>query len=949
MWKTRSILNILKIKPGEEKLVLLLIGYSFFMGGATAVFYTVVVSSFLINFDSGVLPQAYIAGGILVYAIGLLITRLQQRISSEKLGEGMLISLILSIVALLAIYHITGSRWVFFALFIWNRFFVLVNGVTFWAVVAKLFNFQQSKRLSSLINTGEVVASVIAYLSMPLIIKFVNTDFLLIFVVLLLVACGLLIHRIHTHYITNSADPQVQIIPEKQALDRKSTEKIDKSYYQIIFSLALIPVFGLFYVEYIFLKESRIIFPNKQSLTSFLAIFFGVCSIVEFFIKTFLYNRLVSKYGMRTGIIILPVSLAFSFALAVSYGLAYDTAAIFFACIVLARFFMSAVRKAISEPVYQILYQPISPGKRLEIQGRIEGRAKSVGGLVAGIVLLALHQFSAIGDLALSVIFLVICLCWVLISIKGQGAYKRIVRDKTFEKPAMAAYKTFVPDFASHYPDFETLTHLAISPNEADRLHAAYGLCRSNRFLAYKFLIPLLQDNHPKVREAAIFASGELGTAELWPYLFEQLDEDRYYHMASNALIKTGLPLLKHIEKFFLSGSESKLHQIKLLRIVQGIGGPEAIKFLRKKILNPNRFIKEQVVRSLRNLGYTCTTTEQNHFLQELDDYLSIYAWVLAAQEDLLDTYPQESQLLIVLDREKEQIIGKVFIILEVIYGSKFNVFSLLKGEQEEEVRDYLIEISDLLLPEDVKNKLLPFLESTSPYEMLGRYREIYPQHKLTVEERLKDIVNKDYTRISRWTKAVAIKELKNYEAESVTPVLVANAISSSKVVSETAFYILRIVNPKRFASLFKIIVSQNDTFHKKIMEPLDWLSSEEDLLICKLRRLRAMDQLSHLSNENLQRILLHSTYFKEDEGDVKDLRKFTDGKEVSLILVYGELQFSKSEKVSSNEIWNITEKKKEGIVMIPHMLADSEFYILETYILRDLSIESMTQEAVQV
>jgi len=130
-------------------------------------------------------------------------------------------------------------------------------------------------------------------------------------------------------------------------------------------------------------------------------------------------------------------------------------------------------------------------------------------------------------------------------------------------------------------------------------------------------------------------------------------------------------------------------------------------------------------------------------------------------------------------------------------------------------------------------------------------------------------------------------------------------------------------------------------------MEPLDWLNSEEDLLICKLRRLREMKQLSHLSNENLQRILLHSAYFREDEGDVKDLRRFTEGKEVSLILVYGELQFSKSETVGSNQIWDITEKKKEGIVMIPHTLADSEFYILETYILRDLLIESLSQEAV--
>lgn len=946
MWKFDTILKFLKVKKGEEKIVFLLICYSFFMGGSMAVFYTVVVSSFLVKFDSAALPQAYIAGGILIYGMGLLITRLQKKITSEVLGEGILGILVVSIITLLAIYHFTGNKWVFFALFIWNRFFVLVNGVTFWAVVAKLFNFQQSKRLSSLINSGDVISSVIAYLSMPLIIKRVNPDYLLIVVVLLLIFCGGIIRLINNRYIRSAAD----VAPSSKTEDsdpQKQTEKIDKSYYRNIFILALLPVFALFYVEYIFFSESRIIFPNKQSLASFLAIFFGVCSIVEFFIKTFLYNRLITKYGMRAGIIILPASLAFSFILAVLYGLSYDTTAIFFACIVLARFFMSAVRKAISDPVYQMLYQPVPASSRLEIQGRIEGRAKSVGGLIAGIFLLGLHKISAINDLSLSVIFLAVTIFWIFVAVKGKDAYKQIVRNKIFIWPKKEVSEVIVPEFSNNHPDYEAVLNLAISSSEADRLQAAYSLGNSSRFLSYKHLLPLLQDANPKVREAAIIASGELKRPELWPYLFEQLDEDRYYTLSANALIKGGPPVLKQIEKFFLSGCESKLHQIKQLGIVEGIGGADAIKFLRKNMSNPNRYIKEKVIRSLRNLGYTSTVTEQAYLLQELDDYMSIYSWVLSVQEDLSLDYEEESELMIVLEREKEQIILKAFTILEVVYGSKFNVIALLNGEQEEEVRDYLIEIADLLLPEDVKNKLLPFLEASTQYEMMNRYNEIFPQNRLSVEERLKDIINKDYNRISRWTKSVALLELKHYEAVSVTPVLVANAISSSKVVSETAFYVLRIVNPARFRSLFKVIDEQKNKFHKAIMEPLEWLASEEDLLICKLRRLRGIPRLELLSNEDLQRILLRSVYIQVDADDVKDLRKFTEGKEVSLIMTYGELQFSGLERVSSGEIWDITKNRKKGIVMIPHALLDSEFYIVETYILRDLSIESYSRQAV--
>ncbi|MCF0056196.1 HEAT repeat domain-containing protein [Dyadobacter sp. CY356] len=946
MWKNRSVLNLLKIKQGEENLVFLLIGYSFFMGGATAVFYTIVVSSFLINFESSFLPYAYIAGGILVYLVGMFIGKLQKMITSEKLGEGMLISLISSIVILLVLYQITGNKWVFFALFIWNRFFVLVNGVTFWAIVGKLFNFQQSKRLSGLINTGEVIASVVAYLSMPLLIKFLNMNFLLIFVVVLLMACSYLIHTIHRNYLSHDLNKVKQTSEIKE--HTKPVEKLDKGYYKVIFILAVLPVFGLFYVEYIFFTESRVIFPNKESLASFLAVFFGICSIVEFFIKSFFYNRLLAKYGMRIGIIILPVSLAFSFLLAVVYGLSSGPSAIFFACIVLARFFLSAVRKAISDPVYQILYQPIPAAFRLKIQGRIEGRAKSVGGLLAGVILLILHRLSIVDDVALSIVFLAVTMYWIFTSVRGQGAYKQIVRDKVFIIPEKPVYKVAEPQIAEEHPaDYEEVLELTSSSNGSDRYRAAYNLGRSNRFMSYKYLIPLLQDKDPHVREVAIVASGELKREELWPYLFEQLDQDRFYTMASQALVKSGTPLLKQIERSFASRSEGKLFQIKLLEIVKGIGGSEGIRFLRKNIANPNRYIKEKVTSSLRDLGYKATVLEQTYFLQEFDDYVASYVWVLAAQADLFNDYEEDSQLMIVLEKEKELIMLKAFTVLEVLYGSKFNVIVLLDGDQQEDVRDYLIEIADLMLPEDVKNKLLPFLESTTLHEMLNRYQEIFPQNQLTVEERLKDIVNKDYTRISRWTKSIAMLELKHYSSESVTPLLVSNALSSSKVVSETAFYILRIVNPKRFSALFKIIHQKKDDFHKAIMEPLDWLSSEEDLLISKLRRLRGMEQLGVLSNENLQRILLHSTYFNVEMDDVTDLRKFTNDREVSLIVTYGKLVFSGQNHVVSGDIWDITEHRKRGIVMIPNAMADSEFYIVETYILRDLSVEMQRKTAV--
>jgi AAA family ATP:ADP antiporter len=232
---------------------------------------------------------------------------------------------------------------------------------------------------------------------------------------------------------------------------------------------------------------------------------------------------------------------------------------------------------------------------------------------------------------------------------------------------------------------------------------------------------------------------------------------------------------------------------------------------------------------------------------------------------------------------------------------------------------------------------------------MLSRYREIFPQASLSVEDRLKDVINKDFTRISRWTKAVAIMELKAFPPERVTTILVANAVSPSRVISETAFYVLRILNPSRFESLRQVMIKENDVFHQKIIEPLEWLSTEEDLLICKLRRLRAMKSLENLDNGELQRILHNSLYFKEDGDEIKDLRKYTGDTDSSMLVVYGTLTFSKIGAVGAGEIRDISEMKQAGAVMIPTIIEDSEFYIVENYILQDLGLMSEIMETVDI
>ena len=80
-----SLIKIFNLEKGEEKIVLLIIIYSFFMGAAIAYFVSSATSLFLSLFNRQILPVAFIASGLIVYLIGIVFSKLQKSLRFSKL------------------------------------------------------------------------------------------------------------------------------------------------------------------------------------------------------------------------------------------------------------------------------------------------------------------------------------------------------------------------------------------------------------------------------------------------------------------------------------------------------------------------------------------------------------------------------------------------------------------------------------------------------------------------------------------------------------------------------------------------------------------------------------------------------------------------------------------------------------------------------------------------
>ncbi len=879
-----ALYTIVDLKKGEGRTVGLFIGYSFFMGVAVAIFYTATMSLFLVAFERTMLPKAYIAGGIAVYVLGVMTTYIQKRIRFTRLVNILIYFLMVSVTGLLIFYEFSDIKWIIFFLFVWNRIFVFVNGITFWTTASKIFNIQQAKRLFGLISAGEVISSIVSYFSVPLLLGFMKTEELLYIVAVSVGACivlmTIIVKRFSKELESNEELSQVKTKTKSTGADSWK-EFFENPYYALVFLLAMLPVVGLFFVDFMFAVESKRLYPDKEQLAGFLGLFFGFCAIVEILIKTVLYGKLIKKYGIVIGITLLPITLIFSVTLAVSYGIFYGTTAFFFTFIALSRFFMSSVRKSINEPSFQVLMQPIPILERAALQSRIEGGPKALGNIIPGAILLALTSASFIDTIHIAGLFLLILVGWLLISMKIQVQYRIVLSslltksqsamsrgtDAYYEIGRKLTKEKKSPALNYEYSNFDFIVKLVESPKAQNRVLAADLLKESGRYFAYEYLVRLINDEDYTVKKAAIMASVEVRKKELWPLIIRQLQFDQLHQSAAYCLLTVGEPAVNELVKAFNRSIDDTEYRLRIVRVLREIGGLAVIKFLRSAINVPNTTVRDAVYEALKFHNYHVTITERSYISSEIDDRIALLVWIMVCQNDL-KKYPASSDIQVALERERQRVLPLIFTLLSLLPDAQpYDFISELVLKNDPETYGYLFEIINITLPEEWKEKLLPLFEDRTLAEKLKKSIEYYPNSKFTPENRLKDIINKHFSRVSCWLKVTALNELVQIPGDH-TLILAANAVSPDEILAEASLFALYRLNPARFHELHQTISAENDRLHLTICERVASSVLDKDLMVHKIKILQRAKVFSGYHEDELMYVACSLPRYQIKKGE---------------------------------------------------------------------------------
>ena len=166
----KRLAEVLKIRPGEERMASLMIGLMLFASAGYTVGNTGVEALFFARYGVQFLPYMYMALGLLSFFITLGITALLGRVRHETLYVVLPVVVVVVLVGGWA-FLFTKLEIIYPILWLGMAIVKSLNSLVIWGFASMMCDTRQSKRLFPLFNTGRILGSVIGGFGTTLLVN----------------------------------------------------------------------------------------------------------------------------------------------------------------------------------------------------------------------------------------------------------------------------------------------------------------------------------------------------------------------------------------------------------------------------------------------------------------------------------------------------------------------------------------------------------------------------------------------------------------------------------------------------------------------------------------------------------------------------------------------------------------------------------------------------------
>jgi len=431
--------TVLPKRSLEQNQVGLMLATGFFMGVFIAT-YQVTADSLFLNRLGEYLDKAFLVTGILGIISTGIFSFLQNYIRFSVLTILVIIGILVYTIGVYILLHFGAPEWqsaLVFSMFCFSGPIIALLLLSYWGTFGRLFNFRQSKRIIGWIDTGQLIAAILASFLIPLSAKLIpdTTDYLMACAGSILIV-GILLFIISNSFTLSKNDPR-----EFGAEVRKESSlgRMFADPYIVLMSVLLMVSMTAFVLnQFSFQEMVRVQYPDQRELTNFNAFFTGAVYTLSLIMQTFVNSKIISNYGLRVSLFILPTILGVLSLGSILAGSIFGFDKVespagfiyFFLFVAMSRLFNWMLRDSLENPVFKLFFIPLDSRIRFNVQAKVEGLVNESSRFIAGLLIFGLAFIPAFEIIHISVFLVLFAGCYFLVVNRLYGGYKNKIRLK---------------------------------------------------------------------------------------------------------------------------------------------------------------------------------------------------------------------------------------------------------------------------------------------------------------------------------------------------------------------------------------------------------------------------------------------------------------------------------------------------------------------------------------
>lgn len=431
----KKLLATLQAAPGEGGRVGLLLIMSFFMGVFIATISVASQSLFLEHFDEGKdLPVALLVSGAFGLIATLIYNFFQNRIPFPLLATCSLL-VITALTAFIEVGEVffTDRNDIFFYGFTAFIPFSFIILLIFWGTFGRLFNLRQSKRLVGTVDQGAMIASFIAFFSIPqfLDIEGMKPEMLYtVGLVSLIIFLGMFIYLSVVYLNKERSFAQEKAMYKKV----KVHDFLNNRYLRYMSLFVILSMIAMNFVDYSFLNVTTL-YMEEKSLAKFISYFEMTIVIFAFLFDVLATDRIIKEYGMRVSLLINPLLIGLFTVSALVLGsvFGYSPAdnffVVFFIIIAVSKLFLRSLKETIDETAFKLYLLPIESNIRIDVQTKIQGTVTAFASLVAGALIYLITNIESLGLISITLFTLPFLAGWYWVTNRMHLNYRKTLQE----------------------------------------------------------------------------------------------------------------------------------------------------------------------------------------------------------------------------------------------------------------------------------------------------------------------------------------------------------------------------------------------------------------------------------------------------------------------------------------------------------------------------------------